>query len=294
MENQNSKQLPEGYVEVNLRDIISAFAKKIWLILGITFIAAAVTYGVCEVLPKSYNIKTTIEIGSAPDRDQLNSIEDPTQVAKKISGDFYGASIREQLNINEKEYPKISVDNFSDSLISISINSSKVQRSEAILKELGAAVINDYQPQADQKKAVVSANIDILNKDINRLANKIQSVEAEKKVIDATILSLNNELLYGKDITLSLALASDQQLSDSKQQDIESLYSQINQDDQQINTMKGLLDEMKPTAVIAGPAVSQSPVSPHVLLSTILAAVLGFFAGTFLAFGIEWWKKSTY
>ena len=141
---------------------------------------------------------------------------------------------------------------------------------------------------------MVSANIDIQNKDIERLTNKIQSIEAEKKVIDATIASLNNELLYGKDISLSLALASDQQLLDSKQQDVESLYSQINQDDQQINVMNGLLGQMRPTAAVAGPAVSQSPASPKIMLNTVLAAVLGFFVGTFLAFGIEWWKQPKY
>jgi uncharacterized protein involved in exopolysaccharide biosynthesis len=292
MENQTIKPVAEEFEEIDLRDLLATLVKHFWLIFGVTLIAAILAFSVSSVLPKTYNVKTTIEIGTAPDQDKLNPIDDPAQVGKKISGEFYDVDIRNKLNISEREYPKISVDNFSGNLLSISVNSPKTQQSESILKELDNAIINDYIPRADQKKAVVLENINIQKKDIEQLTSKAQASEAEKKDIEAEITSLNSEVVYNKDIGLILALTSDRRLLETKQQDIESLNLQIDQSNQQINTMNGLLGQMRPTAIIAGPVVSQAPVSPKILLNTILAALLGFFAGTFLAFGIEWWKRS--
>ena len=50
--------------------------------------------------------------------------------------------------------------------------------------------------------------------------------------------------------------------------------------------------QIKDTAIVSGPVVSQAPVSPRILLNTVLAALLGFFFGIFWAFGAEWWKKN--
>jgi hypothetical protein len=199
--------------------------------------------------------------------------------------------VRQKLGISEKNYPKIKVDNFSSDLISLSINSSNTGQAESVLKELDNAVINDYSPRSAQKKSVVSANIDVQKKDIERLTDKAQSGEAEKKAIEGEISSLNNEVIYNKEIGLILALTSDRRLLETKQQDIENLYLQINQNNQHINTMNGLIEQMRPTAEVAAPVVSQNPVSPRILLYTVLGALLGLVAGMVLAFGIEWWKK---
>ena len=291
MENSQTTNNQE-YAEIDLRDLMVTFLKKKRTIFGITLIVAAAVLVASLALPKTYNIKTILEVGTASDQNTLNPIEDPAQVAKKIDGDFYGDGVRQKLNISEREYPKIKVDNFADDLISISINSSKTQQAESILKELDSAVASEYNLRSDQKKAVVLANIDIQKKDIDRLTNKAQSIEAEKKAIAAEIASLDGEVANSKDIALALVLTSDQRSLDAKQQDIESLYLQINQDNQQINIMNGLISQMRPTAAIQEPAVSQAPVSPKILLNTILGALLGLFVGIFWAFGVDWWKKN--
>jgi len=292
MENTQNTNIIQEYEEIDLREIFTTFIKKRRAIFGMTIIVAVLALVASLALPKTYNVETILEIGTAPDQNQLNPVEDPVQLAKKIDSDFYGGGVRQKLSLSEREYPKIKVDNFAGNLISMSITSSDISRAKSVLKELDNAVIADYQSRGDQKKAVVLANIDIQKKDINRLKDKVQLTETEKKALATDIASLDNKVDNGKDIALALVLTSEQRSLDAKQQDIESLYLETNQDNQQINTMNGLLDQMKSTSAVQAPAVSQASVSPRILLNTVLGAFLGFFAGIFWAFGVEWWKKN--
>jgi len=277
--------------EIDLRDLFDKIAKKWRLVFGITMIAGIAALALSLAVPKTYEVRTVLEVGTAPDQSQLNSIEDPAEVAKKIDGDFYGDGVRQKLGLSESNYPKLKVDNFSGNFISVSMASSRVQRAVSILKELDSAVIKDYESRSAKKKAVIAADIDVLKKDIVRLTNKVNSTQSEKKDIDTEISTLNNEVTYNRDIGLILALTSDRRLLETKQQDIESLYLQINQNNQQINAMNGLLDQMRPTAVTAEPVVSQASASPKVTLTTVIGVLLGFFAGIALVLGMDWWNK---
>ena len=126
MENTQTANIQE-YEEIDLRELVATFAKRRRLIFGVTIIAALAALVVSLSLPKTYNIKTILEIGTATDGSVLNPIDDPALVAKKISGDFYGITVRQSLKVSERNYPKLKVDNFSGNLISISTNSSATQ-----------------------------------------------------------------------------------------------------------------------------------------------------------------------
>ena len=75
--------------------------------------------------------------------------------------------------------------------------------------------------------------------------------------------------------------------------------SQINNMELQINSFQTELDsleqqmtEIKPMETIEAPAISENSTSSRFLFNTVIAAILGIFLGTFLAFSKEWWGKN--
>jgi len=287
----------EEYQEIDLRKAIKFFLKKIWVILGIAIIFSSVALLVSFVIPKTFQVKTVLEIGTILETGivsgqiQLAPVEDGVQSANKISNDFFGSVVRDNLKIDKREYPLINVKIFSNNFIEISTKSSRVEFAKSVLNELNRAVIDYYEPRENLLRDVVLANIEIKKKDVERLNNKINLAEREKKSLETEISSLSHEIIYNHNTGMELALVSGQRLLETKQQEIESLYLEINQNNSQINIINGMLAQMRPTSVTLAPVVSEYPVSPRILLNVILAGLLGFFMGTFFVFVAKWWKK---
>jgi len=152
-----------------------------------------------------------------------------------------------------------------------------------------------------------------IDSDIERIENKIVFAQEEKNNLEAKIDALQKVLPYQQDPGTQFALFDTKEKLANKKQEIENLYLTINslrrsKEDlevqinslktnieslnAQINALKASLEEIKPTQVIKSPTVSEKPIKPNKKLNIVIAAVLGLFAGVFLAFFQEWWEKS--
>ncbi|MFA6376853.1 MAG: Wzz/FepE/Etk N-terminal domain-containing protein [Candidatus Paceibacterota bacterium] len=292
MENITPSNQTREYDEISLREILSTLAKRSKLIIGLGIAAALAAFIFSLAMPKIYEVKMTLDVGVVPDNGKLIPIEEPGEIVKKINGDYYGRNVRDFLKIKASSYPKIKVNNFSDSFISFSVDSSETDLAKSILSKLGTEITGDYGPRILQKKEIIIENINIGKNDIERISAKILSVETEKKIIEAEVFSLNNEIISNQEAGIQLALASDRRLLETKQQAIEDLYLKISQEKAEILSMNALLTQSRPMAVIVEPYASEDPVSPKLALNAVLAAIAGLFAGIFLAFGIDTWQKS--
>lgn len=149
--------------------------------------------------------------------------------------------------------------------------------------------------------------------DIKRIENKIEAAKEEKQNLEAKIDALEKVLVYQQDPGTQFALFDTKEKLANKKQEIEDLYLVINslrrsKEDlevqinslkasienlnAQINSLRASLGDIKPTQVVKSPTVSEKPISPRPLLNIVIAAVLGLFAGIFLAFCQEWWNRS--
>jgi uncharacterized protein involved in exopolysaccharide biosynthesis len=272
--NQEEKIQTE-YEEIDLMDYVKVIFHRKWFIL-IIFLGAVIIAGILSwYLPKVYKIDTSLEIGNVGGE----LIEKPGQLVEKIKGDIYGIPIREKLNIPEKEYPNIKAENPKDTnLITLEIESSKTQQAKTILEEIDNLILKDHQRGIESKKTLIG-------KDIERLGNKISSLEEEKKNLEAKVDTLQKVLPYRQDPGTQFALLSTKEQLEVKKQEIENLYLQI-------NSNQRLLEDIQPTQIAKIPTIFEELVKPKPVLNIAIAGVLGAFLGVFLAFFQEWWEKN--
>jgi len=268
------------YEEINLMDYIRVVIKRKRMIFGV-FLAVVIAAAVYSffICPKIYKVDTLIEIGKI----EGSSIEELPQVIEKLDNDVYGIPVREKLKIPVAQFPKIKTKNpLGTRLLTIQIESSQPEFAKEILGETNNLIIADHQNEIKVKKGLVEKNIE-------RLKNKVSLLEEEKKNLEKKEKSLEWLSPYEKiseQLTGSLFLFLDlrEKLS-AKSQEIENLYMQI-------NSLQASLDDIKPTQIVKTPTISNGSVSPRPVLNIVIATALGIFLGTFLAFSKEWWEKN--
>jgi len=59
-----------------------------------------------------------------------------------------------------------------------------------------------------------------------------------------------------------------------------------------LSNLKEKINNAEPTKIIKPPTTSSGPITPKPVLNIVIAAILGIFIGTFLAFFQEWWEKN--
>jgi len=156
-----------------------------------------------------------------------------------------------------------------------------------------------------------------MDQDIIRIDNKTKLLEAEKKVLEDKEKALEEAGPYqemDQQLNGSLfALLDIREKLNNTKQEIENLYLTINSLKQskqdinirintlrkdveelnaQIDSLKMSLRNIKSTSVVKAPVTDDTPIGPHLLFNLLMAAILGLFLGTFLAFIKEWWVRN--
>jgi len=260
--------------EIELIDYIKVILKRKNLILGIT-LGIVIGVGVLSfILPKTYKVDAIIEIG----RIESFFPETPGQVLEKIKNKNYQKAIQKKLNISEKEFPKINIFNPKNTgLLIISITSKKPERAKEILENLGNLILKEHQSKFNIQKK-------ILLDDKKRIEKKISFLKEKKKILEEKINYLRN--LYQTNPSsenLLLLMESKKDLKNTKLE-IENHYLKLNSINQKLNISQ-------PTQIIKPPSIPELPTGPNPLLNIIIALILGFLSGSFLAFLCEWWEK---
>jgi len=266
--------------EIDLADYVRVLLKGKWLILGVTVIAVVAAVGLSLTMPKVYRVETTLELGrfgrGQTEPKASNLVEEPLQLVEKINGGIYDVSVKEALGIAEKDFPELKAENPKNTyLVEVAVESRNAQQAKDILDKVNELVLAEHREEVDAKEA-------LLEEDISRLETKIASVEEEKNNLEAQVAGLQAVAAYNPALEIKNALWDAKSDLESKKQEIENLYSRI-------ISLRNSLEEIEPTKVVRNPVVPTEPVSPKPLLNGAIAAVLGLFLGTFLAFAREWW-----
>lgn len=322
---------PKNRDEVDLIDYIKVVIKRKWLIF-VVFLLVLIVAGLFSWFsPKTYNIDTSLEIGSIG-KDLL---EAPTMMIKKNENAIYEMAAREKLGIPDGEYQQIKVENPKESnFLIFRAESTDPQRAKEILEGINKLILEEHQEKIKDKKESIENELKIaedkiksvendiektknkikpINNDIERLQQKILLIKEEKESLQAKIETLQKISISQQDPGTQFALFSTKEELAEKKQEIEDLYLLINsfQRDKEdlavetnvfkrdigdlnskINALKTSLDDIKETRIIKSPSVSAGPIKPRLKLNIIIAAVLGLFLGTLLAFVKEWWEKN--
>ncbi len=271
--------MEQEYEEINLIDYVKVIIKRKKIIAIIFFLAVIIAGVLSFVLPKVYKIDTTLSVGkienpeAKTEEERVVLVEDPLQVKQKIDNDVYGILIREKLSISEAEYPKITTENPKETnLITLKINSDKIQQAQDILTEINNAIVSEHQDKIKNRLDLVDKNIKSteekikltesnikstenkilpIDNDIGRIESKIKSVEEEKNNLEAKIDALQKVPNYQQDPGTQFALFSAKEKLAGKKQEIESLFMEINtlkkqKDDLaiQINVLKAEIESL--------------------------------------------------
>ncbi len=291
MDGQNINETEE-YEEIDLREIVVFFTRNIFFILKIAVLAAVLAFVVSFAMPKVYKIDSALEVGVVGEADKPVAIEDTAQLKDKIDKDIYGQAVREKLNIAEKGFPKLIAQNSDKTRIfGLSTESSETGRAKQILEEINNIIISDHQKKIDEANKDFQNSIDTDKKDVERIKNKITALEDEKKIFDDKVNTLEAVSIQNRDLSIQYSLLEAKATLEAKKQEIENNFLQINSLEKEINAFQLKIDASRPTVVVKAPSVSENPVSPRIVLNTLLAAILGFGAGSVLAFFREAVKK---
>jgi uncharacterized protein involved in exopolysaccharide biosynthesis len=297
MESQTNNKYQEyqkyqEYEEIDLREMVLFLAKKKWFILAVAvfFILGAVIYS--AVAPKVYKIENALEVGLMIGPGGAQAIESPVQLKGKLDNDIYGQKVRESLKISQSKYPKIKTENLKDSdIISLKIESSLTDQNKKVLEGINSLVIGDHEKILSVFKRELQDSIAVEKKSIERIQNKIKSLESEQQTLGDKIAALQKVLLSSYDPGIQFIILDTKQQLENKKQEIENLYLAINASQDTINSLEYDIEKSRSTFAIKQPSVSEQPVGPRILLNSVIAGMLGLMVGVFLAFFLEWTKK---
>ena len=232
--------------EIDLMDYVKVILKRKVFILAL-FLIAIIVAGIFSFLsPKIYKIDTVLEVG----RIDSEALEDPVQLAEKLKAGSYKILAMEELDIQEKDYPKVAETNpKGTNLIVREIESSDTQTAKLILEKVNELILEEHQRRIKIKTDLIEQNIktieekikltegDIertqnkikpIDEDIRRIENKIAFTEEEKENLEAKVDALQKVLVYQQDPGTQFALFDAKEKLADKKKEIESLYLTIN------------------------------------------------------------------
>ncbi|HOX29965.1 MAG TPA: Wzz/FepE/Etk N-terminal domain-containing protein [Candidatus Paceibacterota bacterium] len=291
MDGQNTNKIQE-YEEIDLREVVDFFIKNKRFILTSAVLFGVLAFIVSSALPKVYKIDSALEIGLVGEGETMAAIEDPVQLKDKIDKDIYGQAAREKLSISEKDFPKLKAQNTDKTrILYISTESSETERAKKVLEEINSIIIDNHQNRVDAAIKDYSNSIDTGKKNIERIKNKIASLEEERKILEGKVEVLEKISVQNQDLSIQYALLNAKENLESKKQEIDNQYLQVNALQQDINKLQIKIDESRPTVATMAPSVSEKPVAPRSMLNALIFSILGFGAGTIFLFFRGWLRK---
>lgn len=281
------------FEEIDLKNLLKKTLKRKKTILQVFFIVVALSFLYSLFAPKVYRIESASEVGTMIKEDKTKeTIETPVQIKDKIDKNVFGKIIRDNLKIPEKKYPKIKTNNLSGTnLITFSIESYNPDKSKSVLEEINKIILSDHQAKIDQKKTFLEARIAVTQSSVDKLVEKIDTTEKEKKTMENQLAVLQQTLIYQQDLGTQFAVFNTQQRIEDKNKEIQDLYLASNNLEQTINSLKERVEGIQPTYVIENPNISENPIKPRPILNAAIGAFLGIIFGIFASLLLEWWKE---
>jgi len=305
MEPQENYPSQEG--EVDIVNWLRVILKRKITILVIFILTVGVTAFFSFRQPKTYKVDAVFNVTMIGG----NPVKSADQVIGEAGSNIYRSSIKGKFGFSDASFPKIKFENPKDTdFVKMEAVCTDPETVKTIFEEIIKLIEKDQIEVTNNKKdflngrvELLKKNMEIIKKDIDNLKLRGNLLLVEKKNLEDREKALENLGPYDElDQQLNgslFSLLDVREKISAKKEEIEKNNSQTNNIELQINSFQAEFDsleqqmtEIKPMEIIEAPAISENSTSSRFLFNTVIAAILGIFLGTFLAFSKEWWGKN--
>jgi len=269
---ENQQYIPED--EIDLRQYIKIILKRKKLILAI-FLASVFSAAIISLLlPKAYEITSTVQLGS------IDGLLIKNEEAKAIM-----ANQNLLLSVINELKLKTNIESLKKSIKITDITGTDLLKIKITCSDIGTAKkINDaiISPLITQGRALYQERSAIISERLNELGIEIKNVEEDISRTQSLILGVSSsDRVSQPDISLRIILL--QNTLPNYESNLTALRSQR-------NGLKLLLSSAKSFKVFDEPIDPEKPVSPKKCQIVVTAGVLSLFFGIFLVFFLESWQ----
>jgi len=172
--------------EIELMDYLNVIWKRKWLIIGPTFLLAAIAGIVSFLIPPKWEIDAIIQPSKFfVQTEQGQFVEvvvvDPKQIAGQINQETYNRLIAAELNLDLRKFPELKSENLRDTkLVRVSVREHDVDNGKAILSSLFNHLKRDLDRKIDVE--MKSIDTDIFSKENLIKENEIGIKEIENQI----------------------------------------------------------------------------------------------------------------
>ncbi|MGQ9617988.1 MAG: Wzz/FepE/Etk N-terminal domain-containing protein [Candidatus Aminicenantia bacterium] len=181
--------------EIELMEIFNVlWRRKLLIILGV-LICTITTWVVSFLLKPVYEISAVVQTAKIFVQDQSGryeeiSIENPKQIASRITEKSYDTVVANELKISLEEFPEIEAEEIRDTfLVRISTRDHEIERGKKIISSIIKYLKKDIDEKVDAELKAIDTQIDTNKSKIKSLNLSIQDKKNEIKDIELIIQS---------------------------------------------------------------------------------------------------------
>jgi capsular polysaccharide biosynthesis protein len=186
--------------EIQLIDILNVIWKRKWLIIIPAFFLAVAAGIVSFLIPPKWEVDAILQPSKFFVQTEQGQFEevfvaDPRQIAGQINQNSFNSLIASELNLNLRQFPKISAQNLRDTkLVRVIIRDKDVARAKSILQKLFDILRTQLDKKINVEVKAIDSKITTNEREIKNKELNIQSKEIEKSKTKQQILSAENKL----------------------------------------------------------------------------------------------------
>lgn len=254
--------------EIDLRQLVATLLKRKNLILGVTFLAMGLAFVLSTwVLTPVYESEVRFflpnfgDLGMTSDQYADYALSDVV-VEPLLAVTAPGVTL-------DKMRERLSVElTTGKTVLALTASACSAQESQHLtnlwLESFTDAVRSHVERRIDRALLEAEANLAAMRAGLETVGEIFQMAPADRE----QALEIAAAVAYGD--AYGAALREHAQLRELK----ESLTTRVVPE------------------VLLAPTLPQQPSSPRTLLNVVVAGVLGLMMGTFVAFGLEWWRTT--
>ena len=197
--------------EFELIDLLNVIWKRKWLIIIPTLFLAFAVAVLSFLLPPKWEVDAIMlpsKFFVQTEQGQFEEVvvADPRQIAGQINQNSYNSLIASELNIDEREFPKLRAENLRDTkLVRVAIRDTDVSRAKSILQKLFDHLKTQLDKRIDVEVKAVDSKITTYERNIKEKELDIQSKEIDKARTKQQILSAENKLKISEQRVINIA-----------------------------------------------------------------------------------------
>lgn len=256
--------------EVDLRALVATLWKWKNLVLGVTGLAIGLAVILSTwVLTPVYESEARFflpslgELGMSPDQYADYALSDVV-IEPLLAATDPGATMdgmRERLSVELTTGKTVLV---------LTASASSAEESQHLtslwLESFTGAVQSYVSRRLDQALLETEANVAAMRAGLEAVGGIFQLAPAERE----QALEIAAAVAYG------------------------DAYAAALREQARLRELKASLSTRAVPELLLAPTLPQQPSSPRTLLNVVVAGVLGFMMGTFVAFGVEWWRTTAH